>query len=69
MRKTVWQQDNSVFILEQKLIPKILCQPSRSSPAFTNQAVIYCSDFITKITKIFHTLLTVSVCVVTWATL
>lgn len=37
-----------IFILEPRLISKTLC--------FTNQVVIYYSNFITKISKIFHTL-------------
>lgn len=54
-----------IFILEPRLISKTLC--------FTNQVVIYYSNFITKISKIFHTLQewAIKACVytVTWATL
>lgn len=55
------------LILEPKLISKIVNHPE-GTQLCTKQVVIYYGNFITKITKIFHTLPTVSVCVVTWAT-
>lgn len=65
MRKTVWQRHSFIFILEPNLNPKIPCQSSRSSPTFYQ--VLFCfffyySNFITKITKIFHTLPAVCMC-------
>lgn len=54
------------LILEPKLISKIVNHPE-GTQLCTKQVVIYYGNFITKITKIFHTLPTVSVCVVTWA--
>lgn len=53
-----------LFILEPRLIPKTLC--------FTNQAVIYYSNFIPRFPKIsthFSDELSKLVCAVTWATL
>lgn len=55
------------LILEPKLISKIVNHPE-GTQLCTKQVFTYYGSFITKITKIFHTLPTVSVCVVTWAT-